>query len=265
MAILSKGTDFTTGDQVTADKLDNLVDNATFASGAVDNSTTQINGSGQLIVKDSGVSTVKIADDAVTTAKILNSNVTKAKIENVADYKVLGNVSGGAAAPSEVAILDEDNMASDSATSLATQQSIKAYVDAPKDKCLLTRSGTSSSGTVPYIIPFDVEVSDVAGMHDNATNNSRITIGTTGIYLLTGIINTAETDNGDFSIAFYKNGSEFVRIYASTGSTSQGQGYQLTHATTLSAGDYMELVLTDVPGDSTTVRADTYFSVIELA
>jgi hypothetical protein len=57
MAILSKGTDFATGDQVTADKLDNLVDNATFASGAVDNSTTQINGSGQLIVKDSGVST----------------------------------------------------------------------------------------------------------------------------------------------------------------------------------------------------------------
>jgi hypothetical protein len=42
MAILSKGTDFATGDQVTADKLDNLVDNATFASGAVDNSTTQI-------------------------------------------------------------------------------------------------------------------------------------------------------------------------------------------------------------------------------
>ena len=28
------------------------------------------------------------------------------------------------------AVLDEDNMASDSATSLATQQSIKAYVDA---------------------------------------------------------------------------------------------------------------------------------------
>jgi len=43
--------------------------------------------------------------------------------------KVLGNVSGGAAAPAEVAILDEDDMASDSATALATQQSIKAYVD----------------------------------------------------------------------------------------------------------------------------------------
>ena len=55
--------------------------------------------------------------------------MTKAKIENVADYKVLGNVSGAAAAPQEVAILDEDDMVSDSDTALATQQSIKAYVD----------------------------------------------------------------------------------------------------------------------------------------
>lgn len=129
MAILSKGTDFSTGDQVTATKLDNLVDAATFASGAVDSSTTQLSGSGQIIVKDSGISTAKIADDAVTTAKILNSNVTKAKIENVADMKVLGNTSGSATAPQEVSVLDEDNMSSDSNTSIATQQSIKAYVD----------------------------------------------------------------------------------------------------------------------------------------
>ena len=60
MAILSKGTDFTTGDQVTATKLDELVDNATFASGAVDDSTTQIDGSGRIIVKDSGITSAKL-------------------------------------------------------------------------------------------------------------------------------------------------------------------------------------------------------------
>ena len=43
--------------------------------------------------------------------------------------KVLGNTSGSATAPQEVSILDEDDMTSNSATSLATQQSIKAYVD----------------------------------------------------------------------------------------------------------------------------------------
>lgn len=128
MAVITKGHTFANGDQVTAAKLNNLADNATFASGAVDNVSTQLSGGG-IIVKDGGVSTAKLADTAVTTAKIADSNVTKAKIENVANMKVLGNTSGSAAAPQEVSVLDEDDMTSDSATALATQQSIKAYVD----------------------------------------------------------------------------------------------------------------------------------------
>jgi hypothetical protein len=60
---------------------------------------------------------------------IANSAVTLAKMANLADMSVLGNASGGSAAPSAISILDEDNMATNSATALATQQSIKAYVD----------------------------------------------------------------------------------------------------------------------------------------
>jgi hypothetical protein len=60
MAILSKGIDFSTGEQITADKLDALVDSATFVGGAVDNSTTQLSG-GAIIVKDGGITTNKIA------------------------------------------------------------------------------------------------------------------------------------------------------------------------------------------------------------
>ena len=67
MAILSKGTDFTTGEQVTAARLDALVDNATFASGAVDGSTTQLNGTGAIIVKDGGITSAKLnLTDGVT-------------------------------------------------------------------------------------------------------------------------------------------------------------------------------------------------------
>ena len=147
MAILTTGNTFADGDQVTSTKLNNIANAATFASGAVDDSTTQVS-SGAIIVKDLGIATGKIAASAVTTAKIADSNVTKAKIENLADYKVLGNVSGGAAAPAEVAILDEDNMASDSATSLATQQSIKAYVDTQITAEDLDFAGDSGSGSV---------------------------------------------------------------------------------------------------------------------
>ena len=52
------------------------------------------------------------------------------QLQTIADLRVLGNTSGSTASPSQVVILDEDNFASNSATALATQQSIKAYVDA---------------------------------------------------------------------------------------------------------------------------------------
>ena len=137
MAVLSKGQTFADGDDVTHTKLNNLVDAATFvagASGTTDNSTLEVNGSGRLQVKDSGITTGKIGASAVTTAKIASSTgasdgVTFAKIQHLSDMTVIGNVSGGATVPAEVSILDEDTMSSDSATSLATQQSIKAYVD----------------------------------------------------------------------------------------------------------------------------------------
>jgi len=129
MSIINKGTAFSNGEQLTADKLNDLIDLATFDQSATDSASTTVNTSGQIVVKDSGVTTAKLATDSVETAKIKDANVTKAKIEDVADYKVLGNVSGAAAAPAEVDVLDEDDMISDSATALATQQSIKAYVD----------------------------------------------------------------------------------------------------------------------------------------
>ena len=200
MGVLSKGTDFTNGDQVTDTSLDNLVDNATFTTSAVDEVSTDIGGTGAIIVKDEGittgklanstgagdgvttaklataavtaaklgtdaVTTVKILDANVTTAKIADANVTKAKIENLTDYTVLGNVSGGAAAPAEVTILDEDTLVTDSATALATQQSIKAYVDA-RDRTEYALKYSGSTGTKTATTSFaDWDISSVVGVN----------------------------------------------------------------------------------------------------
>ena len=73
MAILSKGTDFTTGDQVTAAKLDALVDNATFASGAVDGVSTDLS-NGKIIVKDGGITSAKLASELTGKVKITNND-----------------------------------------------------------------------------------------------------------------------------------------------------------------------------------------------
>lgn len=111
-----------TANQVSVD----VTSDFTFNSGELQLATDSVD---TAEIKANAVDTAEIKDNAVTTAKVLNSNITKAKIENVANMKVLGNTSGSAVAPQEVSILDEDNMASNSATSLATQQSIKAYVN----------------------------------------------------------------------------------------------------------------------------------------
>ena len=117
MAVRSKGQTFATGDQVTALKLNNLADNATFASGAVDNVSTQLSG-GAIVVKDGGVTTAKLNNGAVTTAKITDANVTTAKIAdaNVTFAKLTD-------------VIDDDTMATATDTTLATSESIKAYVD----------------------------------------------------------------------------------------------------------------------------------------
>ena len=159
MAILNKGHDFSDGDQVTAAKLDSAVDSATFAAGSVDNASTQLSG-GAIIVKDSGVTAakissgavtaVKLASNAVTTDKIADANVTKAKIENVADYKVLGNVSGGATAPAEVSILKSTDGASDSETALTTEKRSNAYADAIDSARDFTPTAFTTEETVVF-------------------------------------------------------------------------------------------------------------------
>ncbi len=121
MARFVTGNTFGTTDTVTAATLNTAVNDAAISTDSVDGSTIEIN-SNALRIKDSGV--------------------TKAKIENVANMKVLGNTSGSATAPQEVAVLDEDNMSTNSATSLVTQQSIKAFVD----NLIGTADKSSSSG-----------------------------------------------------------------------------------------------------------------------
>ena len=140
MAVLSTGQSFASGDQVTAQKLNDIIGQATFTSAAdtTDNSTLTL-GSSKLKVADEGITATqlatdsvinaKIQNDAVTTGKIINSAITLAKIENIATSNVIGRTAAGTGTPELVSILDEDNMSSDSATSIATQQSIKAYVD----------------------------------------------------------------------------------------------------------------------------------------
>ena len=92
-----------------------------------------------------------------TTDTLTNKTITSAVLNTA--------VSGSA-------ILDEDNMASDSATQLATQQSIKAYVDA--QVTAQDMDITSDSGTID--VDLDSETLDIAGGTGIDTSASGTTV-----------------------------------------------------------------------------------------
>lgn len=113
MAILAVTSPFANGDQVPSSKLNSLVNDATFAAGAVADGTLSIDAGGGLKVgtiqtgniasasittakiadstgASDGITTAKLATGAVTTLKISDSNVTTAKIadSNVTTAKI---------------------------------------------------------------------------------------------------------------------------------------------------------------------------------
>ena len=77
---------------------------------------------------------------AITGATTLSSTLNVTGLSTLASFK-------GATGATVTAVLDEDNMASNSDTALATQQSIKAYVDAQNVAQAITFVGDDSTGT----------------------------------------------------------------------------------------------------------------------
>lgn len=147
---------------------------------------------------------------------------------------------------SGTAVLDEDNMASDSATQLATQQSIKAYVDAnaattPSRARVYKDAAQSINTATPTILTFNQETFDNDTMHDNSTNNSRITITTAGLYSLKAQVAFAANATGNRKIFFVKNGStSLASVYCAPSPTDRTvlQAMTLVQA---SASDYFEV------------------------
>lgn len=80
------------------------------------------------VTVDTTNNTLRVHDNS-TAGGIRLAKLSEAGLSAIANLSVLGNVSGASAVPVAVDIKDDDTMATASATSLATSESIKAYVD----------------------------------------------------------------------------------------------------------------------------------------
>jgi|11BtaG_2_1085332.scaffolds.fasta_scaffold03298_2 hypothetical protein len=244
MPIISTAQSFSSGDQVTAQKLEDIANQASFltASGtATDGATLEVHSTGgYLLVKEDGITSNELRDDpstdenrAVTTNHIRNSNVTTAKIadsavefdkiQNISTAKVLGRTAAGAGVVGEVDIKDENDFVSDSNTALATQQSIKAYVDNSipdtsqllRAKCTFDGSSTNPSAntgafnilsitknaTGDYTVTFDNAVTNpvacvtaLQAQNTNPMDASIHTINSSTVRIITGTNTTGRID-----------------------------------------------------------------------
>jgi microcystin-dependent protein len=84
MPVVDTTRTFTNNEQITSTKLNEIMDNSSFVSGAVVTSGgLEVTAGGQMQVATSGITTAKIADSNVTTEKIADGAVTQAKASNM--------------------------------------------------------------------------------------------------------------------------------------------------------------------------------------
>lgn len=108
--------------------------------------TISPNGTGSLTLGALTVSGTEISS-ADSTQITLKENLSVTGTLNAAGAATLGTSLTLASGATVTAILDQDNMSSNSDTALATQQSIKAYVDSQMAATAITFVGDDSTGT----------------------------------------------------------------------------------------------------------------------
>jgi hypothetical protein len=190
MAILTTGNTFASGDQVTAATLNSAVNDAEFAAGAVDNTSTQLSGTSpqQIIVKDLGISTGKIATGAVTTDKINAGAVTTAKIASDVVINTSGSITGAAGSFTTLTASDDANF--DSGT---------LFVDASADSVGI--------GTVSPSNTLHIENTTSSGAYINYDGQSNTEFG---------LRVESNASGGNFESDFGTGGTALLDIYATS-------------------------------------------------
>jgi hypothetical protein len=169
--------------------IDSLVaDTADINGGTIDAANITV-GSGKTL--DVSAGSLTLADNQISGDKVEGGTINATTI-NTLTY---GSITDGTI--TVTAFVDEDNMASNSATLIPTQQSVKAYVDAQdtaQDLDLVSDSGTIA-------IDLDGETLTVTGGEGIDTSASSNTLTITGEDATTSNKGIASFNSDDFNVS----------------------------------------------------------------
>jgi hypothetical protein len=211
MAIITTGTNFNPTQTVTSTELNNIANAATFDD-PVDDSTLELHIDGKLRIKDAGITPALIAGDAVTTPAILDANVTFAKLTDV---------------------IDDDTMATATDTTLATSESIKAYIDKLKPNIVQAVKTDIFSILTPNMVFADIP--DLEVTITPKFSNSKILISST--------INASSNSNAHGNIFRYVRDGSAIALGDTRGSRTPctfGSGYGGQYTSNVAGMDYLD-------------------------
>jgi hypothetical protein len=127
--------------------------------------------------------------------------------------------------------------------------------------CSLTKTANQSTSNVTLTtVTWDSELFDTSGFHDNATNNSRITIpsGKAGKYLFIATINWNNSAVGYREGRFTQNGT--AKTYFNFAATATGEAATVGHMILdCSVGDYVEIKVEQSSGGSLDIKPYSVF------
>lgn len=140
----------------------------------------------------------------------------------------------------------------DSVTATLTNKTLTAPIIGGLDRCELATSTAQSipSGTTTAI-NFSSEVVDTNNMHDNTTNNSRVTIKQKGLYILFGQIAFDTVASGTrYSCLLQKNGSSGLALQRLSTNSTGYHVYTVGTPVLLDVNDYIEVATWHNEGSS---------------
>lgn len=145
----------------------------------------------------------------------------------------------------------------DSAQTTGVKWAAPGYPTFSGCQLVLTSDYTLATATT-YTVAWTTETYDTDNYHDNSTNNTRITIPTTGYYRLTGATVLSATGSQTL-VRFTKNGSDFKHnaeegsIYSYAFGHCFATGY-------FAANDYLEMSVRHDKGSNATVFSGSYYT-----
>jgi hypothetical protein len=146
------------------------------------------------------------------------------------------------------------------------------FIDSPTQPRCTAYNAATQNVTATAALALNTEEVDIGSMHDNSTNNSRITVptGGDGFYLVIGSTTVDTESTGDANLALRLSGSTKLRETKLDATINDLQvQWELSWMGTLAAGAYVEMIIdksdgsTWVFGSSSAFRS-TRLSVVKL-